>query len=105
MFRQLLECGIDLAGLLQAFPEVQGIVEIDVEHDEWCSVYLRGMDDWTCMKRAYAVTHASRRATSLDAVITIGHHRISKERNSVVWGESVYHSVHLGGRRHIKKKH
>src|SRR3546814_18665434 len=25
IFRQLLECGIDLAGILQAFPEVQGI--------------------------------------------------------------------------------
>src|SRR3546814_17992347 len=51
IFRQLLECGIDLAGILQAFPEVQGIVEIDVEHDEWCAVHLRGMDDWTCLKR------------------------------------------------------
>src|SRR3546814_10432490 len=70
IFRQLLECGIDLAGILQAFPEVQGIVEIDVEHDEWCAVHLRGMDDWTCMKRAYAVKHAGRGGTSLDAVIT-----------------------------------
>src|SRR3546814_4267012 len=78
MFRQLLECGIDLAGILQAFPEVQGIVEIDVEHDEWCAVHLRGMDDWTCMKRAYAVKHAGRGGTSLDAVITIGHHRPSQ---------------------------
>src|SRR3546814_14825552 len=47
IFRQLLECGIDLAGILQAFPEVQGIVEIDVEHDEWCAVHLRGIDEWT----------------------------------------------------------
>src|SRR3546814_4615913 len=36
------------------------------------------MDDWTCMKRAYAVKHAGRGGTSLDAVITIGHPRPSQ---------------------------
>src|SRR3546814_15628548 len=51
IFRQLLECGIDLAAILQAFPEVQGIVEIDVEHADRCAVHLRVMDVWTCMKQ------------------------------------------------------
>src|SRR3546814_16389716 len=43
IFRQLLECGIDLAGIMQAFTEVPGIAEMAVGHAKWNAVYLRGM--------------------------------------------------------------